>query len=49
MEHARLMGGERHSYKFEFRKKNPPKGRDSMGRHARIWEDNIKIDLKEIR
>jgi len=29
--------------------KNYPKGRDNMGRHARIWENNIKIDLKEIR
>jgi hypothetical protein len=35
MEHARFMGGGSHSYKVEFRKKNP-KGRDNMGRHARI-------------
>jgi hypothetical protein len=34
-------------YKVEFIKKN--EGTRQHGRHARIWEDNIKIDLKEIR
>jgi len=49
MEHARFMGWERHSYKVEFRTKKYQKGRDNTGRSARIWEDNMKIDLREIR
>jgi len=49
MENARFMGWERHSYKVEFRKRKYPKGRDNMRRHARIWDDNMKTDLTEIR
>jgi hypothetical protein len=44
MEHVRFIGGVRHVYKFEFR--NRPKGKRQHGRHACLWEDNIKIDLK---
>jgi hypothetical protein len=26
-----------------------PEGKRSLGRHRRRWEDNIRMDIKEIR
>jgi hypothetical protein len=39
------MGGIRNAYKFFFRK---PKGKKPFRRLRHRWEDNIRMDLREI-
>jgi hypothetical protein len=43
--HVAHMGNKRNSYKVLVGK---PEGKRPLGRPRRRWEDNIKIDLKEI-
>jgi hypothetical protein len=38
-------GGERNAFKILVGK---PEGKRPLGRHIRRWEDNIKMDLREI-
>jgi hypothetical protein len=38
-------GGKRNAYRILVGK---PQGKRPLGRHRRGWEDNIKMDLKEI-
>jgi hypothetical protein len=38
-------GGER-CYRFLVRR---PEGKTPLGRHSRRWDDNIKLDLRDIR
>jgi hypothetical protein len=38
-------GGEKGAYRALVGK---PEGRRPLGRHRRIWEDNIKMDLREV-
>jgi hypothetical protein len=40
------MEGMRNKYKILVWK---PEGQRSLGRHRRRWEDNIRMDLSEIR
>jgi hypothetical protein len=39
------MGVKRNAYRVLVRK---PEGKRPLGRHRRRWEDNIKMDLREI-
>jgi hypothetical protein len=39
------MGERRCAYRVLLGK---PEGRRPLGRHRRIWEDNIKMDLREV-
>ena len=39
------MGERRGAYRFLVRK---PEGRRQLGRPMRRWEDNIKMDLREV-
>jgi hypothetical protein len=39
------MGAKRHAYRILMGK---PEGKRPLGRPKRRWEDNIKIDLREI-
>jgi hypothetical protein len=40
------MGEKRNVYSILMGK---PEGKRPLGRHGRRWEDNIKMDLREIR
>jgi hypothetical protein len=40
------MGERRDAYRALVGK---PEGRRPLGRHRRRWEDNIKMDLREVR
>jgi hypothetical protein len=40
------MGDRRGVYRFFVRK---PEGRRPLGKHKRRWEDNINMDLQEVR
>ena len=44
--HAALMGGRRGVYRVLVGK---PEGKRALGRPRRRWEDNIKMDLQEVR
>jgi hypothetical protein len=43
--HAARMGEKRNAYRILVGK---PEGRRPLGRHRCIWEDIIKIDVREI-
>jgi len=43
--HAARIEAIRNTYKVLIRK---PEGRKTLGRPSRIWEDNIRMDLREI-
>ena len=44
--HVAYMGERRGVYRGFVRK---PEGRRPLGKHKRRWEDNIKMDLREVR
>jgi hypothetical protein len=46
MEHAARMGERRSAYRVLVRK---PEGRRPLERVRRRWDDNIKMDLREVR
>jgi hypothetical protein len=43
--HVARMGDKRNAYKILVVK---PEGKRSLGRHRHSWEDNIKMDIREI-
>ena len=43
--HVACIGDSRGAYRVLVRK---PEGRRQLGRHRRRWEDNIKMDLREV-
>jgi len=43
--HAAGMGKVRNAYKILVRK---PEGKRLLGRHRRKWEDNIRMNVREI-
>jgi hypothetical protein len=43
--HLARIGGKKNVYKIVMGK---PEGKRSIGRPKRRWEDNIKVDLREI-
>jgi hypothetical protein len=45
LEHVARIGEMRNAYNFLFGK---PKGKRPLGRPERGWEDNIRIDLREV-
>jgi hypothetical protein len=40
------MNGEKNEYRILVEK---PEGKRSLGRHRRRWDDNINMDLREIK
>jgi hypothetical protein len=44
--HVARKGEKRNAYKILVRK---PEGKTPLGRRRYIWEDNIKVDFREIR
>jgi hypothetical protein len=43
--HVERMSEKRNAYRILV---GNPEGRRTLGRHRRRWEDNIKMDLREI-
>jgi hypothetical protein len=43
--HAALMGEKRNAYRISV---GEPEGKRPLGRPRRRWEDNIKMDLREM-